>query len=127
MPASNRRTMVWGEDKGRAGTEPLWLTGMAPMTGLGSQLKHEAPHCGDEATEPVPLGPGSQAWDLAPQNDGKHCQEQAVGISAPSALPEVSSEIQSSETRHSPSALCMAAALATQVLSPEICSELRTR
>lgn len=85
---------------------------MELMTGLGSQLKHKALHCGDEATEPVPLGPGSQAWDLAPQHDGKHCQEQADGTSAPSPLRGVSSEIQSGGTCHSLSPLCMAAALA---------------
>lgn len=61
VSASSRRTTVWGEDKGRAGTEHLWLTGMEFMTGLGFQLKHKTLHCGDETIESVPLGPGSQA------------------------------------------------------------------
>lgn len=61
VPASSHRTTVWGEDKGRAGTEHLWLTWTEFMTGLGFQLKHETLHCGDETTEPVPLGPGSHA------------------------------------------------------------------
>lgn len=112
VPASRRRTTVLGEDKGRAGTEPLWLTGMELMTGLGSQLKYKALHCGDEATEAVSLGPHSQAWDQAPQHDGEHCQEQADGNSLPSPLQGVSSEIQAGGTCHSPSPLCMAAALA---------------
>lgn len=106
VPASSHRTTAWGEDKGRAGTEHLWLTGMEFMTGLGSHLKHKAPHCGDETTEPVSLGPGSQAWDQAPQHDGKHCQAQDDGTSAPSPLQGVSSEIQSGGTCHSPSPLC---------------------
>lgn len=112
VPASRLRTMVRGEDKGRAGTEPLWLTGMELMTGLGSQLKYKALHCGDEATEAVSLGPCSQAWDQAPQHDGEHCQEQADGTSPPSPLQGVSSDIWADGTRHPPSPLCMAAALA---------------
>jgi len=38
---------------------------------------------------PVPLHPGSCAWDLAPQRNGKCCrsQEQADGSSAPSPTP----------------------------------------
>lgn len=46
----------------------------------------------------VPLSLGSWAWDMAPQRDGKCCQEQADGTSVLSPLPGVLAETWPSRT-----------------------------